>query len=199
MIEYQILQGLVNDEEYTRQVMPFVKEDYFTQPDQKLVFKIIGEYFEKYNALPAPEALLIEINSVGGFDEKTVKSAVDIVSSFEGKEVDDWLIDQTETFCQDKAIYNAIMSGINIIEKDPEGKGQLPGLLQEALQVSFDNSVGHDFEEDADARHDFYNRVESKLPVDLEMLKKITKDGIPTKTLNTVSYTHLTLPTILLV
>ena len=186
MIEYQILQGLVNDEEYTRQVMPFVKEDYFTQPDQKLVFKIIGEYFEKYNALPAPEALLIEINSVGGFDEKTVKSAVDIVSSFEGKEVDEWLIDQTETFCQDKAIYNAIMSGINIIEKDPDGKGQLPGLLQEALQVSFDNSVGHDFEEDADARHDFYNKVESKLPVDLDMLKKITKDGIPTKTLNII-------------
>ena len=182
MIEYQILQGLVNDEEYTRQVMPFVKEDYFTQPDQKLVFKIIGQYFEKYNALPAPEALLIEINQVGGFDEKTIKSAVDIVESFEGKEVDEWLIDQTETFCQDKAIYNAIMSGINIIEKDPDGKGQLPGLLQEALQVSFDNSVGHDFEEDADARHDFYNKVESKLPVDLEMLKKITKDGIPTKT-----------------
>ena len=186
MIEYQILQGLVNDEEYTRQVMPFVKEDYFTQPDQKLVFKIIGQYFEKYNALPAPEALLIEINQVGGFDEKTIKSAVDIVESFEGKEVDEWLIDQTETFCQDKAIYNAIMSGINIIEKDPDGKGQLPGLLQEALQVSFDNSVGHDFEEDADARHDFYNRVESKLPVDLEMLKKITKDGIPTKTLNII-------------
>ena len=78
------------------------------------------------------------------------------------------------------------MSGINIIEKDQDGKGQLPGLLQEALQVSFDNSVGHDFEEDADARHDFYNRVESKLPVDLEMLKKITKDGIPTKTLNII-------------
>ena len=186
MIEYQILQGLVNDEEYTRQVMPFVKEDYFTQPDQKLVFKVIGEYFEKYNALPAPEALLIEINSVGGFDEKTVKSAVDIVSSFEGKEVDDWLIDQTETFCQDKAIYNAIMSGINIIEKDPDGKGQLPGLLQEALQVSFDNSVGHDFIEDAQSRYDFYHQAEVRVPWDIDLLNKITKGGIPNKTLNIV-------------
>ena len=186
MIEYQILQGLVNDEEYTRQVMPFVKEEYFNQPDQKLVFKVIGEYFDKYNALPAPEALLIEINSVGGFDEKTVKSAVDIVSSFEGKEVDDWLIDQTETFCQDKAIYNAIMSGINIIEKDPDGKGQLPGLLQEALQVSFDNSVGHDFIEDAESRYDFYHQAEVRVPWDIDLLNKITKGGIPNKTLNIV-------------
>ena len=186
MIEYQILQGLVNDEKYTRQVMPFLKEDYFAQREHQLIYKIIGEYFEKYNALPTPEAMEIEISNVGGYDEKTVKSAVDIVSSFEGKGADEWLVDQTEAFCQDKAIYNAIMSGINIIEKDPEGKGQLPGLLQEALQVSFDNSVGHDFEEDADARHDFYHRVESKLPVDLEMLKKITKDGIPTKTLNII-------------
>ena len=186
MIEYQILQGLVNDEDYTRQVMPFVKEEYFNQPDQKLVFKVIGEYFDKYNALPAPEALLIEINSVGGFDEKTVKSAVDIVSSFEGKEVDDWLIDQTETFCQDKAIYNAIMSGINIIEKDPDGKGQLPGLLQEALQVSFDNSVGHDFIEDAQSRYDFYHQAEVRVPWDIDLLNKITKGGIPNKTLNIV-------------
>lgn len=186
MIEYQILQGLVNDEDYTRQVMPFVKEEYFNQPDQKLVFKVIGEYFDKYNALPAPEALLIEINSVGGFDEKTVKSAVDIVSSFEGKEVDDWLIDQTETFCQDKAIYNAIMSGINIIEKDPDGKGQLPGLLQEALQVSFDNSVGHDFIEDAESRYDFYHQAEVRVPWDIDLLNKITKGGIPNKTLNIV-------------
>jgi archaellum biogenesis ATPase FlaH len=186
MIEYQILQGLVNDEDYTRQVMPFVKEEYFNQPDQKLVFKVIGEYFDKYNALPAPEALLIEINNVGGFDEKTVKSAVDIVSSFEGKEVDDWLIDQTETFCQDKAIYNAIMSGINIIEKDPDGKGQLPGLLQEALQVSFDNSVGHDFIEDAQSRYDFYHQAEVRVPWDIDLLNKITKGGIPNKTLNIV-------------
>ena len=186
MIEYQILQGLVNDEDYTRQVMPFVKEEYFNQPDQKLAFKVIGQYFEKYNALPAPEALLIEINSVGGFDEKTVKSAVDIVSSFEGKEVDEWLIDQTETFCQDKAIYNAIMSGINIIEKDPDGKGQLPGLLQEALQVSFDNSVGHDFIEDADNRYDFYHQAEVRVPWDIDLLNKITKGGIPNKTLNIV-------------
>jgi len=186
MIEYQILQGLINNEDYTRQVMPFVKEEYFNQPDHKLVFKIIGEYFEKYNGLPTPEALHIEISNVGGFDENTIKSAVDIVSSFEGKDVDEWLIDQTETFCQDKAIYNAIMSGIDIIEKDPESKGQLPGLLQEALQVTFDNSVGHDFIEDADNRYDFYHQAEVRVPWDIDLLNKITKGGIPNKTLNIV-------------
>ena len=171
MIEYQILQAMVNDEDYTRQVSPFLKSEYFTQPDQKLIYKLISEYFEKYNALPTPEALGIEINSVGGFDENTIKSAVDIVESFEGKGADEWLVDQTEAFCQDKAIYNAIMSGIDIIEKDPDGKGQLPGLLQEALQVSFDNSVGHDFIEDADKRYDFYHQAEVRVP--------------------SVSYTHL--------
>ena len=186
MIEYQILQAMVNDEDYTRQVSPFLKSEYFTQPDQKLIYKLISEYFEKYNALPSSEALHIEINSVGGFDENTVKSAVDIVSSFEGKGADEWLVDQTEAFCQDKAIYNAIMSGIDIIEKDPDGKGQLPGLLQEALQVSFDNSVGHDFIEDADKRYDFYHQAEVRVPWDIELLNKITKGGIPNKTLNII-------------
>ena len=115
MIEYQILQAMVNDEDYTRQVSPFLKSEYFTQPDQKLVYKLISEYFEKYNALPSSEALHIEINSVGGFDENTIKSATDVVSSFEGKGADEWLVDQTEAFCQDKAIYNAIISIPDII------------------------------------------------------------------------------------
>jgi len=186
MIENQILQGLINDESYTRQVMPFLKSEYFVNPDQALIFKIVSEYFEKYNALPTKAALDIEINQVGGFDEKTIKSAEDIVSSFATSEADDWLVDQTEAFCQDKAIYNAIMGGIDIIEKDPESKGALPGMLQEALQVSFDNSVGHDFIEDADTRYDFYHQVESRVPWDIDLLNKITKGGIPNKTLNII-------------
>ena len=186
MIENQILQGLINDESYTRQVMPFLKSEYFVNPDQALIFKIVSEYFERYNALPTKAALDIEINQVGGFDEKTIKSAEDIVSSFATSEADDWLVDQTEAFCQDKAIYNAIMGGIDIIEKDPESKGALPGMLQEALQVSFDNSVGHDFIEDADTRYDFYHQVESRVPWDIDLLNKITKGGIPNKTLNII-------------
>ena len=160
MIEYQILQALSQDEDYTRQVIPFLKQEYFQQLDHKLIYRVVDEYFDKYNALPKPEALVISLEQVSGFDEKTIKSAVDIVSSFQGAQVDDWLVDQTETFCQDKAIYNAIMSGIDIIEKSPDNKGQLPGLLQEALQVSFDNSVGHDFIEDSDSRYQFYHTVE---------------------------------------
>lgn len=186
MIEKQILAGLINDEQYTRQVIPFLKEHYFTQLDQRLLFKIIIQYFERYNALPKREALSIEIEQASGVDEKTVKSALDIVTELPNADVDEWLIDQTETFCQDKAIYNAIMSGIEIIEKSPDNKGQLPGLLQEALQVSFDNSVGHDFIDDADSRYEFYHQVETRVPFDLEMMNKITKDGLPTKTLNII-------------
>jgi replicative DNA helicase len=186
MIENQILQAITQDEEYTRQVLPFLKEDYFQQLDHKLVFKIIEDYFEKYNALPRKEALAIDIQQVGGVDDKTISSAIAMVNSFEQSNVDEWLIDQTETFCQDKAIYNAIMSGIDIIEKNPDSKGQLPGLLQEALQVSFDNSIGHDFIDDADTRYEFYHTVEQRVPFDLEFMNKITKGGLPNKTLNIV-------------
>ena len=186
MIEKQILQALTFDEEYTRQVLPFLKEDYFVQTEHTLVFKVMNEYFDKYNSLPKREALVIDISQRGGVDDKTIQAATELVESFEGAIVDDWLVDQTESFCQDKAIYNAIMSGISIIEKTPDNKGQLPGLLQEALQVSFDNSIGHDFIEDADDRHAFYHQVEQRVPFDLEFMNKITKGGLPNKTLNMV-------------
>ena len=186
MIEKQILQALVTDEDYTRQVLPFLKKDYFQQLEYSLVYDVINEYFEKYNTIPKKEALLIDIENKGGVGEETIKSAIQIVSEFTPCEIDDWLIDQTESFCQDKAIYNAIMSGISIIEKAPDDKGQLPGLLQEALQVSFDNSVGHDFIEDADDRHAFYHKEEVRVPWDIELLNKITKGGIPNKTLNII-------------
>ena len=186
MIEKQILQGLTQDEEYVRQVLPFLKEDYFTQLEQALIYNVINEYFDKYNTLPKASALTVDIQQRTGIDDKTIASALELVQSFETVTVDQWLIDQTESFCQDKAIYNAIMSGISIIEKKPDDKGQLPGLLQEALQVSFDNSVGHDFIEDADDRHAFYHQVEQRVPFDLDMMNKITKGGLPNKTLNIV-------------
>ena len=186
MIEKQILQGLIQDEEYVRQVLPFLKQDYFTQLEHGLIYNVINEYFDKYNALPKVSALEVDIQQRTGVDEKTIASALELVQSFETIAVDQWLVDQTESFCQDKAIYNAIMSGISIIEKKPDDKGQLPGLLQEALQVSFDNSVGHDFIEDADDRHAFYHQVEQRVPFDLDMMNKITKGGLPNKTLNIV-------------
>ena len=186
MVEKQILQALTYDEEYARQVLPFLKEEYFTQIDQQIVYKTIREYFDKYNQLPAKEALLINLAQRNGVDEGTISNGNKLIQSFEQVPVDDWLLDQTETFCQDKAIYNSIMTGIEIIEKNPENKGQLPGLLQDALQVSFDNSVGHDFIDDAEERFKFYKTVETRVPWDLEMMNKITKEGLPTKTLNIV-------------
>ena len=186
MIEKQILQALTHDEEYARQVIPFLKEEYFTQIEQLVVFQVINDYFEKYNTLPAKEALLIGLAQRGGVDEGTISNGNKLIQSFEQVPVDDWLLDQTESFCQDKAIYNSIMAGIEIIEKNPENKGQLPGLLQDALQVSFDNSVGHDFIDDAEARFKFYKTVETRVPWDLEMMNKITKEGLPTKTLNII-------------
>ena len=186
MIEKQILQGLIHDEEYTRQVLPFLKQEYFVDIGDRTIFNVVTEYFEKYNALPTKSALSIELQQRSNVDEKTLTSATETVEGFEDLTVDQWLVDQTESFCQDKAIYNAIMSGIEIIEKTPDNKGQLPSLLQDALQVSFDNSVGHDFIEDADDRFKFYKTIETKVPWDLEMMNKITKDGLPTKTLNII-------------
>lgn len=186
MIEKQILQGLIHDEEYTRQVLPFLKQEYFVDIGDRTIFNVVTEYFEKYNALPTKSALSIELQQRSNVDEKTLTSATQTVEGFEDLTVDQWLVDQTESFCQDKAIYNAIMSGIEIIEKTPDNKGQLPSLLQDALQVSFDNSVGHDFIEDADDRFKFYKTIETKVPWDLEMMNKITKDGLPTKTLNII-------------
>ena len=187
MIEKQIIQGLLTDEEYTRTVIPFLKSEYFVQSEQRLVFQTFSDYFQKYNTLPTHSAIVIDISQRNNVDENTINSATSLVESLDTEaKIDDWLIDQTESFCQDKAIYNAIMSGIEVIEKTPEEKGVLPGLLQEALQVSFDNSVGHDFIEDADNRFKFYKTVETRVPFGLEMLDKITKGGLPTKTLNIV-------------
>lgn len=187
MIENQIIQGLLTDEEYTRTVIPFLKPDYFVQTDQRLVFQTFVDYFEKYNGIPSQSAITIDLSQRTNVDENTINGATELVKNLDtDSKIDEWLIDQTETFCQDKAIYNAIMSGIEVIEKTPEEKGVLPGLLQEALQVSFDNSVGHDFIENAEDRFKFYKTVETRVPFGLEMLDKITKGGLPTKTLNII-------------
>ena len=186
MIEQNILHGLINDEEYTRQILPFIKEEYFNDVSHKIVYKLVHEYFEKYNTVPNKEAIRIELSNIGSVDQSTIDSALQFIEVDPQPVHEQWLLDETEKFCQDKAVYNAIMSSIDILENKPDNKGQLPTLLQEALQVSFDNSVGHDFIDDADERYDFYHTKETRVPFDLEMMNKITKGGIPNKTLNIV-------------
>jgi len=187
-IETTILSNLVFNEEYGRKVIPFLKEDYFTNQQDRVVFKLIIEYVNKYNAFPSKEAIAIDLSNKDGVSEETFKNSKELIA---GLSVDtetkvDWLLDQTEKFCQDKAVYNAIMSSIQILDdkKTVEGKGSIPKILSDALGVSFDTHIGHDFLEDFEERFDFYHRKEEKIPFDLEYFNKITKGGLPKKTLN---------------
>ena len=187
-IETTILSNLVFNEEYGRKVIPFLKDEYFSDQKDRTIFKLITEYVNKYNAFPSKEALAIDLSNKDAISEDTFKQSKELIS---GLEYDpetqiDWLLDQTEKFCQDKAIYNAIMASIGILD-DSSGKttkGAIPQILSDALAVSFDTHIGHDFLEDADSRYDFYRRKEERIPFDIDFFNKITQGGLPKKTLN---------------
>lgn len=188
MIENTVLSGLVFNEDYTRKVLPFIKEEYFSDLEEKLVFNTISTYIQKYNGLPTKEALRISIDEREDLNEdryKRINSLVDGLE-YDDKTDIDWLVEKTEKFCQDKAIYNAVRQSILVLDgKDPSrDKGAIPDLLSDALSVSFDNSVGHDFVEDADERFTFYHSKEDKVPFDLEYFNKITKGGLSRKSLS---------------
>ena len=187
-IENAILGNLVYNEEYARKCIPFLKEEYFTSQDQKVVFRLIKEYVDKYNAFPSKEALAIDLSNKDGVGEETFKQSKELINGlqYDPETQIDWLLDQTEKFCQDKAVYNAIMASIGILD-DSSGKtskGAIPQILSDALAVSFDTHIGHDFIEDADSRYDFYRTKETRIPFDLEYFNKITQGGLPRKTLN---------------
>jgi archaellum biogenesis ATPase FlaH len=187
-IENSILAHLVHDEDYGRKVIPFLKDDYFQDYQDKVVFKLITEYVAKYNSFPSKEALAIDLSNKDGINEETFKQAKELIANLKVDTDTDreWLLDQTEKFCQDKAIYNAIMASIQILE-DKTGinaKGSIPQVLSDALAVSFDTHIGHDFLEDSASRYEFYHTKETKLPFDLDYFNKITQGGLPRKTLN---------------
>jgi archaellum biogenesis ATPase FlaH len=187
-IETTILSNLVFNEGYGRKVIPFLKEEYFTNQPDKTVYRLIQEYVNKYNAFPSKEALAIDLSNKDGVSEETFKSSKELISglAYDTETQIDWLLDQTEKFCQDKAIYNAIMASIGILD-DSTGKttkGAIPQILSDALAVSFDTHIGHDFLEDADTRYEFYHTKESRIPFDLDYLNKATNGGLPKKTLN---------------
>lgn len=188
-IEKIILTSLVHNEEYARKILPFLNESYFGAEKYKITYNLIDSYVKKYNGLPSVEALLIDLVDRQGVTEDTYKSVSTLVSDMTPTDSQlEWLIDSTEKFCQDKAIYNAIMQSIAIIDGKGEqlSKGSIPKILTDALGVSFDTSIGHDYLQDSDSRYDFYHRVEDRVPFDLSILNDITRGGLPKKTLNII-------------
>ena len=163
MIENVILNNLIHNENYGRKVIPFLKEEYFSDYSQKIIYGLIDTYVKKYNTFPTIEAIAIDLTNKEGINEETFKRCKDVLSGIKPEEQKtdiEWLVDQTEKFCQEKAVYNAIMQSITILD-DKTGKiskGAIPQILSDALAVSFDTQIGHDFLEDSDARYEFYHK-----------------------------------------
>ena len=188
-LETTILKNLIYNEEYTRKVLPFLSVNYFQEREDKILYEKINEYINQYNALPTQEALAIELDKSPLKDEE-FQNSLKLLESItnENDEANiSWLLDSTEKFCQDKAIYNAVVESISILDEkggDKRDKGSIPDILSDALSVSFDPHVGHDYFLDADERYEFYHRIEEKIPWDLEFFNRITKGGLSNKTLN---------------
>lgn len=189
-LELLILKNLFTSDEYIRKVIPYVRDEFFSEREERLIFVNIKEYFEKYNKNPTHEALTIQMNEASGLNQDELSSALHIVSQCKSSIEEtphEFLLDETEKWCKDRAVYNAVMDSITILDKNSKrDKGEIPELLKDALSVSFDQHIGHDWMENADARYEFYHTEEEKIPFDLDLLNKITKGGMPNKTLNII-------------
>ena len=186
-LEQTILRNLLTNEPYMRKVVPFLKKEYFEGVYQH-IFTEVTKFVQKYNKLPTLEAFKIEIDQSDRISDQMYTHAMDILPNiFERKEENDqWLLDTTEKWCQDRAVYRAIMESISIIDGKHEKltKNALPDILQNALAVSFDTNIGHDYLENVDERYAFYHAQEERIPFDLDYFNRITKGGLPNKTLN---------------
>jgi replicative DNA helicase len=188
-LETTILKNLIHNEEYLRKVIPFLKDEYFTDNAEKTVYGLVIEFVKKYNKPPTLEALEISSQNMslseGQFSD--VSLLLKVLTNKEETN-NEWLIEETEKFCKDKAVYNAILNSIQILDgKDKQHtKDGIPSLLQEALGVCFDSSVGHDYIDNADARYEFYHKKENRIPFDLDLFNRITQGGLPNKTLNII-------------
>ena len=189
-LETIILKNLIFNEDYARKILPFLKNEYFSDSTEKNIFEEINTHIHQFKHLPTYESLVINFTESRKLTEEQVRNAVEMIREINADKNDptdvDWLTKQTEKFCQDKAIYNAIMKSVKILDdrENREDKGMIPKLLSDALGVSFDRSVGHDYIDDSDNRFEFYHRHETKIPFDLDLFNKITKGGLPKKTLN---------------
>ena len=187
--ETLVLRNLIHNENYSRATLPYLKPEYFSDSVEKLIYREIDKFIMKYNTLPTTESLIIELDNESNISDKDFEQCVQTIKELTNESVDhDWLIDTTEKWCQEKAIHNAIMDSIQIIDGTDKNrdKGSIPELLSEALSVTFDPNIGHDFLEDSDSRYEFYHRVEEKVPFDLEYFNKITKGGLPKKSLSVI-------------
>ena len=186
-IETTILRNLVFNEEYSRKVIPFIQPEYFDQRTEKIIFEEITQFIVNYGASITVEALAIEMENRTDLSETEVKESREITAGLSDDPVDDqWLLDTTEKWCRDRAIYLALMESIGIADGDSKDKGRdaIPSILSDALAVSFDNHIGHDYLQDYEERYESYHKKEDRIPFDLEYLNKITKGGLPNKTLN---------------
>jgi len=186
MIENAIFSNLIYNEEYARKALPFIRDSFFQGKLERILFNAITGYVNRYNNLPSKTALRLEVDSVTGINDDEAKQLQDKIEKLEADNSDiQWLIDNTEKFCQEKAIYNAIMESIQILNgNSDQGKGAIPNLLSTALSVSFDTHIGHDFLDDYNSRYEFYHLKEKRVPFDLDYFNTITKGGLPLKTLN---------------
>lgn len=188
-LEQTILRNLIRNDEYMRKVLPFLNSDYFTDRTEKLIYDEIAKFADTYHSTPTVEAIGLAVKERRNLKDDEVQTAIDYLNEV-AKETEqpkvEWLVDKTEKFCQEKAIYNAVLNSISILDgKDKtHDKGAIPKILSDALAVSFDSSIGHDYLEDSDSRYEFYHRHEERIPFDLDYFNKITKGGLPAKTLN---------------
>ena len=186
-IEEIVISNLITNPDYMRKVLPFVKEEYFDDLSQKVVFKEVSTFIETYDNLPEPNAIALEVEKRKDLTEDAVNKVLEILSGLDKTEYnEDWLLDTTEKWCRERAIYNALMESVQIADGQDKARNQdaIPTIMSEALSVCFDDHVGHDYIEESESRYDFYHRKEEKIPFDLEFFNKITKGGLPNKTLN---------------
>lgn len=188
-IEHLILKNLIFNEEYTRKVLPFLKVEYFQEYSQSILFDEILSFIAEYNKLPTKDALDIEVSKRTDLNEKTYFEVKQIIESFEYESVSiDWLINTSEQWCKDRAIYLALTESIQIANGADEKRSRdaIPSILQDALAVSFDNNIGHDYFENSDDRFEYYHDVQTKIPFDIQLLNIITKGGVKKKSLNLI-------------
>ena len=186
-VETTILKNLIFNDEYSRKVLPFINKEYFENHHEKIIFEETEKFIVQYNNLPTKEAIIIESEKRTDISDDGFKSICDEVNKLEDTPNDlQWLLDTTEKWCKDRAIYLALVESISIADGNNEKKNQdaIPSILSDALAVSFDNQVGHDYLNDYEERYEFYHKKEEKIPFDLEFFNKITKGGLPNKTLN---------------
>ena len=186
-VETLILKNLLLDEVFVRKALPFVKGEYFADFLEKQLFEVISKYFTQYDALPTKEALEIEVSQLDSISDEQHKKILAVIRDLDNEKSDpQWIVDTTEKWCKERAIYIALMESIKIAEGNDDSKtpNAIPSILSDALAVSFDNHIGHDYLQDYEERYEFYHKTEDKIPFDLEFFNKITKGGLPNKTLN---------------